>query len=478
MTPTLHDQTPHRGSPQGDRPAGEVPGASHRRANRWLTLLTCTVVLAQVIAGCGPARTRGAAGGMDASLLESATAYVQVGGDRLSAAHAPSLPNVSPFPAPQMVDMQNVDPETLAALQPAAESVEESSTEPVSESATAPETDTAPAAVGTTFANNVYLATAESGSVEAEAPVIEQPAVPESSPVVVPETAAVTTDTTSVLGVGASGNPLDKTTNILVLGSDRREGAPNWLTDVMMIVALDYTNGKAGVISIPRDIYIDEIAGHQPNKLNVVDYLGEQDREGGGGPELLSNILYEKMGVRIDHYVRFDFRGFTALVDALGGVEVEIDCPYYDYFQIENVILNVKPGIERLSGDEALVYVRSRKYGGDLDRARRQQRFVWAVRNQVLNENILPRLPALYNAVSDSVQTDIGIVGTLKIARFALDLDKEDITGFVIGYPLVEEGYVGNMWVFRPHWDEIRAEVQNVFARDPFIDTNTLVECP
>lgn len=51
------------------------------------------------------------------------------------------------------------------------------------------------------------------------------------------------------------------------------------------------------------------------------------------------------MGIPIDHYVRFDFNGFVELVDALGGVEVEIDCPYYDYFQIEDVVLNVKPGL-------------------------------------------------------------------------------------------------------------------------------------
>ena len=113
-----------------------------------------------------------------------------------------------------------------------------------------------------------------------------------------------------------------------------------------------------------------------------------------------------------------------------------------------------------------------------MDRERRPQRFICAVRNQVLNENILPRLPALYNAVSDSVQTDLGIVSTIKIARFAMNLDKEDITGFVIGYPLVEQGWAGNMWVFKAHWDDIRVEVQNVFDREPFINTNTLVECP
>ena len=276
----------------------------------------------------------------------------------------------------------------------------------------------------------------------------------------------------------ADGKPLNHTTNVLVLGSDRRPNTPNWRTDVMMIVALDEENGRAGVISLPRDIFIDNIPGHQANKINVVDYVGERDKPGGGGPELLSSIILEKMGIPIHHWVRFDFTGFVELVDALGGVEVEIDCPYYDYFQIEDVILNVKPGIERLSGEEALVYVRSRKIGGDLDRARRQQRFIWAIRNQVLNENILPKLPALYNAVSDTVQTDLGVVGTLKIARFAMGLDREDITGFVVGYPLVDQGWVGNMWVFVADWEAIQAEVQLVFERDAFLNTNTLAECP
>jgi LCP family protein required for cell wall assembly len=272
--------------------------------------------------------------------------------------------------------------------------------------------------------------------------------------------------------------PLSRTTNILVLGSDRRPNTPNWRTDVMMIVALDFETNRAGVISIPRDIFIERIPNHNPNKINVVDYLGEQDEPDGGGPKLLGDIIQEKMGVPIHHFVRFDFAGFVDLVDALGGVEIEIDCPYYDYFQIENVVLNVKPGVQRLTGDEALVYVRSRRRGGDLDRARRQQRFIWAIRNQVLNENILTKLPALYNTLSDSVQTDLGIVQTLRVARFALGLDKEDITGFVIGYPLVRQGFAGSMWVFFADWPAIADEAQHVFERDPFIDTNTLDKCP
>lgn len=272
---------------------------------------------------------------------------------------------------------------------------------------------------------------------------------------------------------------LDRTLNVLILGSDRRPDTPNWRTDVMMIAALDLDGGSAGVISIPRDLYIDLIPNHQPNRINVIDYLGERDEPNGGGPALLKQLIQDRMNIRIDHYVRFDFSSFQEVVDALGGVDVEIDCPYYDYFGLENVVLNLQPGLTHLSGAEALVYVRSRRIGGDLDRARRQQRFVWAVRNQVLNQNLLPRVPALYQTLDDSIQTDVGILNTIRIVRFALNLDEEDIHGFVLTPPtLLTPGWRSGMSIFVPNWAEIRAATEKLFESEPFLATNTPAYCP
>ncbi|MCB0062712.1 MAG: LCP family protein, partial [Caldilineaceae bacterium] len=260
--------------------------------------------------------------------------------------------------------------------------------------------------------------------------------------------------------------PLESTVNILILGSDRRTGTTNWRTDVMMIVALDFARDRAGVISIPRDVYIDLIPNHQPNRMNVIDYLGEQDEPDGGGPALLSSIIAERMGIRIDHFLRFNFESFQTVVDALGGVEVDIDCPFREYFAIEDVLVNLKPGLTRLSGAEALVYVRSRRIGGDLERARRQQRFVWAVRNQMLKENLLPRVPALYGALKDSIQTDIGIVNAIRIVRFALALDEDDIHGFVLAPPdLLTSGWRSGMSIFLADWPAIQEAVQTIFER-------------
>lgn len=274
-------------------------------------------------------------------------------------------------------------------------------------------------------------------------------------------------------------DPLAKTTNILVLGSDRRSRTPDWRTDVLMIVALDFEAGRAGVISVPRDVYIDYIPNHQPNRVNVIDYLGERDDPGGGGPALLSRIIAERMKIRIDHYLRFDFESFKTVVDALGGVTVNIDCRYVDYWTGGGLLGTLEPGLVHFSGEEALVYVRSRLNGGDLDRVRRQQRFVWAVRNQMLSKKMLPRVPKLYQTLKESIETDIGIVSAIHIVRFTLALNEEDIHGVVLAPPkLLTPSWRAGMSVFLPDWPQISLAVQDIFESPAFVETNTPQSCP
>lgn len=307
-------------------------------------------------------------------------------------------------------------------------------------------------------------------------------------PASAPDSGDAGTDSASQTNTGTAADelrPLDRTVNILVLGSDRRPRMPNWRTDVIMIIAMDLEKGEAGVISIPRDVYLDEIPNHQPNRINVVDYLGEQDEPDGGGPKLLASIITEKTGIPIHHYLRFDFNSFKQVVDALGGVELPVDCPVSEYLPEEDLALRLQPGTYRLTGSQALVYVRSRRQGGDLERARRQQRFTWAVRNQILQENMLPRIPALYAALQDAIQTDVGLVSAIRYVRFALALNEDDVHGMVLAPPdMMHEGWRRGMFVFVADWDLIRERAQTVFERPPLIETNTVgengdrVRCP
>ena len=229
------------------------------------------------------------------------------------------------------------------------------------------------------------------------------------------------------------------------------------------------------MISLPRDLYIDEIADHRPNKINVVDYLGEQDEPGGGGPALLSSILAERMDIPIHAYLRFEFEGFKRVVDALGGVEIQVDCPVYDYLVEEDVVINLGAGTHRLTGRQALAYVRTRRQGGDLERARRQQRMALAIRDQMLDRDLLPRAPALYVALQDAVETDIGLVEAIRFTRFALQLTEESLHGMILGPPdTMVAGWRGGMFVFVPDWPAITQSAQTVFSRPAWVETNTV----
>lgn len=258
--------------------------------------------------------------------------------------------------------------------------------------------------------------------------------------------------------------PLERTINILLLGSDQRPNEPNWRTDVMMIIAVDLAQQRVGVISIPRDVFLEEIPQHQPNKINVVDYLGEQDEPGGGGPRLLSSILAERMGVRIDYYLRFGFEGFRKVIDAVGGIEVDVECTYRDGM----AGLYLAPGHHTMDGQLALKYVRSRYTTSDLDRNRRQQQVIWAVRQAVVSKNLLPRLPAIYTAVSGSIETDIDLITAVRLLRFGLDLEPGRVYRLALAPPeLLQPGWRLGMEVFVADWAAISHITQRIFERSP-----------
>ncbi len=270
---------------------------------------------------------------------------------------------------------------------------------------------------------------------------------------------------------------LDRTTNVLILGSDQRPDQPNWRTDVIILLMMNPDLGEAAIVSFPRDMYIDPIPGHLSNRINVIDYLGEMDAPGGGGPRLLIDILEDRLDITIDNYIRFRFEGFENLIDALGGLRIHVDCYLYEVYPEEGIYLNLPPGEHLLTGEQALSYVRSRRSGGgDLERARRQQRVVWALRKQLVEQNLLPRALPLYDALRYSVDTDVSKWDTLKYGRFGLSLGEADIKGLVLGPPdAMRPGWRQEMSVFIVDWDYISEELRRIFDRPPLIETNTSI---
>ncbi|WP_435848845.1 LCP family protein [Streptomyces lavendulae] len=212
--------------------------------------------------------------------------------------------------------------------------------------------------------------------------------------------------------------------NFLLVGTDGREkitpeekreyrlgGAPCHCTDTVMLVHLSADRERASVISLPRDSYA-EVPAHQdlvtgkahkahPVKLNAA--YAE------GGPNLTVRTVENMTRVKIDHYLEVDFTSFMKTVDAMGGVEICTAKAMHDTY----TGLDLLPGTHRLTGGQALQYVRSRHVDGasDLGRMQRQQRFIAALIKQATGGGVLLN-PVKFKEVSStllgSVRADRG----------------------------------------------------------------------
>lgn len=233
---------------------------------------------------------------------------------------------------------------------------------------------------------------------------------------------------------------------ILVMGIDRRKGEleKGYLTDTMMLVTVDPVAKTAGMLSIPRDLWV-EIPGYEVDTINTANRTGDYYNYPGGGPALATKTVQHNLGVTVNYYVRLDFTAFETLIDAVGGIDVEVaeaiaDPQYPDgSYGYEPFYLSA--GMQHLNGHDALRYARTRHDSSDIDRAKRQQQVVMAVRNKILNLNMLPKLitqaPALYQTLNESVQTDLSLDQIISLALLAQDIPTENIKSEVIDFHYV-----------------------------------------
>ncbi len=227
---------------------------------------------------------------------------------------------------------------------------------------------------------------------------------------------------------------LQKTENILVLGDDSHHNTAIWRTDSMMVIAIDRENRQVGVISIPRDLYVD-IPDYGMERINVADYIGEVREYPGGGPALAGRVISETLGIPTQHYVRVRLGGLTSLVDALGGVTVTLDCPLYEMEAhmnkatdtIEYDTWTLPAGKVQLNGADAKKFATYRYATSDFSRNSRQQQLIWALRNRALEINLLPRLPELWSALGELYSTDLSLVDAISLAQFGLSLDSSNV---------------------------------------------------
>jgi LCP family protein required for cell wall assembly len=261
---------------------------------------------------------------------------------------------------------------------------------------------------------------------------------------------------------------------VLLLGVDVGPGRITYNTDTMIVATIDPRSG-ASMISIPRDTFGTPLGDGRIyySKLNSLFAYARIDPGTYplGGPETMKAAVGELLGIQIDYIGAVDFLGFTSAVDAVGGVDVTVTRPVHDYGyrdEYNNLVgFHIEPGTYHMDGYTALAFARSRKGAGDNDytRADRQQQVIAAMVNKLKSGAMLLNLPALLNAVGDSVATDIPVELMPHVARALLDADLSEIERLVIQPPLVQPGILTDgTFILTPDIDAIRAAVHRLVA--------------
>lgn len=247
----------------------------------------------------------------------------------------------------------------------------------------------------------------------------------------------------------------DHYVNIALLGSDKRPGSGAWRTDSMIIVSVDFEANVVRLLSLPRDLWV-YIPGHGYNRVNTADLWGELDKKG-TGPERVKQTLHYNLGIPIHYYVRIDFQGFIKIIDAVGGVDIDVECPLAD--------INLSAGMHHMDGKQALRYARSRKSTNDFDRGRRQRKVLMALWDQALTLDIIPRLPDLWRAMSATFQTDMTLDQVINMAYVGVRLTPQRILSRAIG-PRQVQSWVTPQGaaVLLPREDRIQAMLEDFYA--------------
>ena len=274
--------------------------------------------------------------------------------------------------------------------------------------------------------------------------------------------------------------------NILLIGSDEQRGGHN--TDTMIVVSVDPVTKQVAMFSLPRDTvdvpvppgpaqrvwgrdYGQKINSFFANNRRRSDLWPGNDRT--RGYNALKSILGELYDLKIRYFVEVNFDGFKKVVDAVGGVTVNVQVPVSDDefpgTTGRTQRLYIPSGLQHMDGEQALRYARSRHTSTDFDRGARQQRLLLSLRQQADPQALIPKLPELVAALKSTVRTDIPVSQLDELLGLASQVDTANIRSYVFAPPLYSQDTCADPrgCIVVPNITRIKQAVKNAFTADP-----------
>ena len=254
--------------------------------------------------------------------------------------------------------------------------------------------------------------------------------------------------------------------NILILGKDR------WAynTDVMIIASYNVTDGAISLMQIPRDTYIDIGRGnHKANSL-LASFYNEAYRNKEEDPQAvalknLEEAFEQIFCITIDYYAMMDLNGFVNIVDALGGVEVDVPyrMKYSDPYQ--NLYIDLQPGLQTLNGNQAEQFIRFRAdyVEGDIGRVDAQKIFISACISKVKSSFNVSTIAAISEQVMQYVKTDISLQDLVYYAKKALSVDLDKMTMLTLPGIQCRQYDSSGTWYYVPYRDGTLSAINKYF---------------
>lgn len=248
--------------------------------------------------------------------------------------------------------------------------------------------------------------------------------------------------------------------NVLLLGGDSRGLKQNELprSDSIMVASIDPVTKKAQLFSILRDTYV-KIPGNGEDRINTAIAIG--------GPNLAMKTVSDLLGVPIQYYLYTDFKGFIALIDAIGGIDLDVekDMKYRDSEDDHIYDINLKKGMQHLNGNTALQYVRFRHDAlSDFTRTERQRKFMQAVVQKLQSTTSLIKLPIILNAIDPYIETNLSVTDMLKLGALGFEAKTDGIVSSQLPpNELLVEKSVRGADVISVNKDKLQLFIKNIF---------------
>jgi LCP family protein required for cell wall assembly len=245
--------------------------------------------------------------------------------------------------------------------------------------------------------------------------------------------------------------------NLLILGGDSRGLSQNEVprSDSLIVASIDPVTKKAHLFSIMRDTYV-KIPGHGEDRINAAYALG--------GPNLTMKTVSDLLGIPIQYYVYTDFKGFIALVDAIDGIEMDVekDMKYSDSEDGPEFDINLKKGLQHLDGKTALQYVRFRHDAlSDFSRTERQRNFIQIVVKKMQTTSSLLKLPWILSSIDPYIETNLSTTDMIKLGSLGYEAKTEGMTSQQIPpFELLQEKKVGGADVIGVNREKLQAFIR------------------